>query len=276
MVRLTVEDVSLCFPLYSKAHLKAYERDDGLDERILVSPKGRIMGVQALRNISFDLKSGDKLGLIGVNGSGKTTLLQVISQIIAPDTGRVHVEGRSSNLININLGVQPGATAHRNITLRGLACGETLKSIDKKRDEIIEFAELGEFVDFPVETFSAGMRMRLNFAIATAFEPEILILDEWLSAGDIAFRKKAASRMNKFVEKAGILVVATHTKALLESNCDRVLWIDDGRIRMDGRVDEVWGAYAAEQQRLRDEQIAAQQAAEREAERANAKPEIES
>ena len=262
MVRLTVDDVSLCYPLYSKAHLKAFESDEGLDERILVSPSGRIKGVQALRNISFDLKSGDKLGLIGVNGSGKTTLLQVISQLFVPDSGRVIVEGRSSNLININLGIQPGATAQKNITLRGLACGENLKSIDKKRDEIIEFAELGEFVDFPVETFSAGMRMRLNFAIATAFEPEILILDEWLSAGDIAFRKKAAERMNAFVEQAGILVVATHTKSLLESNCDRVLWIDEGQIRMDGRVDEVWTAYANEQHRLRDEQIAAQKALE--------------
>lgn len=255
MVRLTVENAGLSYPIRSSAQIRNFEQKN---ERIVTSPSGKAIAFNALTDISFDLKSGARLGIIGKNGSGKTTLLQLISQILVPDYGRVHVEGTASNLININLGIQPGASAQRNITLRGLAYGQSLKSIDEKRADIIEFAELGEFVDFPVETYSAGMRMRLNFAIATAFDPEILILDEWLSAGDIAFRQKASERMNKFVQKAGILVLATHTKPLLTSNCDRVIWIDEGKIRMDGSVEEVWAAYAGEQEKLRALQKAEQ------------------
>ncbi len=251
MVHMHVENVHLRFPLYSRAQLHAYQDGDGFDERIIVSGKGRILGVQALRDINFSLKSGDRLGLIGRNGSGKTTLLQVASQIMVPDKGEVRVDGRTSNLININLGIQPGASAQRNITLRGLASGQSLSAIEEKREEIIQFAELGDFVEMPVETFSAGMRMRLNFAIATAFEPEILILDEWLSAGDIAFREKATARMQEFVKQAGILVLATHSHRLLLDNCDRVIWLDNGKIVKDGTVDEVWGAYSESQKALK-------------------------
>ncbi len=246
MVRLTVDDISLRFPLYSKAQIQSYQNGDELDERIIMSPKGRILGIQALSNISFDLKSGDRLAVIGANGSGKTTLLQVISEIILPDSGHVYVEGRSTNLININLGIQPGASAHRNITLRGLAAGRTIKEIEDKRNEIIEFSELNEFINMPVETYSAGMKMRLNFAIATAFEPEILILDEWLSAGDISFKEKATARMGQFVEKAGILVLASHSKKMLMDNCERAIWIDNGKIRNVGDVETLWGEYAKE------------------------------
>jgi len=136
--------------------------------------------------------------------------------------------------------------------LRGLASGQRLHEIEEKRQEIIDFSELGEFVDLPVETYSAGMRMRLNFAIATAFEPEILILDEWLSAGDISFREKATNRMQDFVKKAGILLLATHSQKLLLDNCDKALWIDDGKIVQHGPADEIWTAYAAEQKRMRE------------------------
>lgn len=209
----------------------------------VLDKKGRLRGIRALDGVSFELNQGDRLAIVGRNGSGKTTLLQVLAGILVPHTGRIEVRGRSTSLINISLGVQPEASGHRNITLRGLASGRTRSEIEAKREEIAEFSELGEFLHMPVETYSAGMRMRLTFAIATAFEPEILILDEWLSAGDTAFKAKATARMNEFVEKAGILVLASHSRKLMEDNCDTAIWLADGKVKDMGPTSEIIDAY---------------------------------
>lgn len=215
------------------------------DNRMITNKNGELIAVHALEDVSFRLRQGDRLAIVGRNGSGKTTLLQVLAGILSPDQGRVVTRGRKTSLININLGVQPEATGHRNITLRGLAAGYTRKAIDEKRAGIAEFSELGDFLDLPIETYSAGMRMRLTFAIATAFDPEILILDEWLSAGDIGFKDKATKRMQEFVAKAGILVLASHSRALLLQNCNICIWLDSGRIRQFGDVEEVVNSYEA-------------------------------
>ncbi|MEM6890473.1 MAG: ATP-binding cassette domain-containing protein [Pseudomonadota bacterium] len=213
------------------------------DPNVIVDSRGQVRGVRALDRISFGLGHGDRMAIVGRNGSGKTTLLQVLAGILAPDSGSLEKRGRSTSLINIALGVQPEATGNRNITLRGLAASRTRHEIEAKRQEIAEFSELGDFLDMPVETYSAGMKMRLTFAIATAFEPEILILDEWLSAGDSAFKAKATRRMNDFVEKAGILVLASHSRKLMEENCEQALWIDKGRVIEFGPVKEIIDAY---------------------------------
>ena len=160
------------------------------------------------------------------------------------------MEGRTTSLVNINLGMSSEATGNKNITLRGLASGRTRSEIEARRTEIAAFAGLGEFIDLPVSTYSAGMRMRLNFAIATAFEPEVLILDEWLSAGDAKFRKAAAKRMVEFVGQAGILILASHSASLLQENCTRGLWLDDGQLRFDGPIEEVLKAYEQDGNRL--------------------------
>ncbi|KAA5804106.1 ABC transporter ATP-binding protein [Alkalicaulis satelles] len=235
---------------------------------MLRGPDGRVIGVRALQGISFTAEAGDRLALLGENGSGKTTLLQVLAGIYAPDDGVVEIDGRTTALVNINLGMNAEATGHRNITLRGLASGRTRDEIEDKRAEIAAFSELGDFLDLPVETYSAGMRMRLSFAIATAFEPDVLILDEWLSAGDAAFRKKATERMRRFVDKAGILVLASHSPSLLSDTCKRALWLDQGRVRAEGPVGDILKEYNAEMERRqvsRDEraqtEIAAAQAA---------------
>lgn len=250
MARISVENVSLTFPLYGGAASPAETQglDAGAlhDDRIIMSPRGRILGVKALHDISFELTSGDRLAIIGRNGAGKTTLLQALAGIIPPDAGRVIVDGRSTNLININLGMQMEATGHKNITLRGLASGHSREAIEARRADIVEFSELGEFLDMPIVTYSAGMRMRLNFAIATAFEPEILILDEWISAGDASFRAKAGERMKNFVGKAGVLVLASHNRQMLLQNCNRALWLDGGEIRAMGEVEALLDAYDAE------------------------------
>lgn len=245
MTYIAAEHVSLVFPVYFRAQLQARARTDTPDDRLILSPSGVVLGVRALDDLSFQIASGDRLALIGSNGSGKTTLLQVLAGIISPDSGRVVVEGEATSVININLGMLFQASGHRNITLRGLAAGRTLDEIEERRPWIMEFSELNEFLDLPVGTYSAGMRMRLNFAIATAFDPEILLLDEWISAGDDAFRIKARERMQAFVGSAGILVLASHNRSILLENCNRALWLDHGRLRAIGEVRELLDAYEA-------------------------------
>lgn len=251
MSLLRAENISVTFPLYSKAQMSAAGVQTVHDARIITSPSGRIRAVKALSDISLELKSGDRMALIGRNGSGKTSLLQVLAGIIPPDTGRVVRRGSTTNVININLGMQAGASGHRNITLRGLAAGRTRLEIEAKRAEIQEFSELGEFLDMPVATYSSGMMMRLTFAIATAFEPNILLLDEWLSAGDASFRNKATERMKSFVEKAGILVLASHNRQLLMDNCNSAIWLDNGVVRTRGDVEPLLDEYEEEVKKAR-------------------------
>ncbi len=244
MTSLTVENISLTHPIAGYASSGAGDAGDE-DDKFVRSGSGRILGVRALSGVSFSLTEGNRLGLIGRNGSGKTTLLRVLAGILPPDQGRVVMEGHATNLININLGMKADATGHRNITLQGLASGRKRREIEERRAEIAAFSELGEFLDFPVSTYSAGMRMRLSFAVATAFEPEILLLDEWLSAGDERFKMKATERMSSFVERAGIIVLASHSRSLLTNNCDQVMWLDSGRIKKIGPVKDVLDEYEA-------------------------------
>lgn len=237
---IIIDRVGVTFPVRQSV---AKEVDQESSARMIWDSKGRLRGVRAIDDVSFKLNVGDRLAIVGRNGSGKTTLLQVLAGILAPDTGMIKVAGRITSLININLGTQPEASGHRNITLRGLAAGYSHKEIDQKREEIAEFSELGEFLNMPLETYSAGMRMRLVFSIATAFDPEVLILDEWLSAGDAAFKDKATRRMNAFVEKAGILILASHSRKLILDNCDTGLWIEEGQVKAFGPVLEIVDAY---------------------------------
>jgi ABC-type polysaccharide/polyol phosphate transport system ATPase subunit len=262
---IRVEGLCVNYPLYGRSRAAAgiHEVDSDLD-RMVRDRKGRVVGVRALQGVTFDAAAGERIALLGENGSGKTTLLQVLAGIYTPDSGVVEVEGRTTALVNINLGMNAEASGHRNITLRGLAAGRTRAEIEERRAEIAAFSELGDFLDLPVETYSAGMRMRLSFAIATAFEPDVLILDEWLSAGDAAFRKKATERMRTFVDKAGILVLASHSPSLLIDTCKRALWLDAGRVRAEGDVKEILQAYGEEMERRqvgRDERAQVQIAA---------------
>lgn len=258
MSRVIVRGLHLNYPLYGlsrQAVIEGKPVGDGEEavpargDQLIRSTDGVVMGVRALTDINFEVASGERLALIGENGSGKTTLLQALAGIYSPDAGTIEIEGRATSVVNINLGMNLEASGHRNITLRGLASGRKRKEIEEKRAEIAAFSELGSFLDLPIETYSAGMRMRLNFAIATAFDPDVLILDEWLSAGDAAFRQKATERMKEFVGKAGILVLASHSRSLLTEACTRALWLDAGAVRMDGPVKEVLEVYDQEMSR---------------------------
>lgn len=260
MSHVSVKNLCVNYPLYQRAPIPdkaqiAHSEDpehsafNHRNETLIRGANNAVIGVRALSGISFEVPSGGRLAIIGENGSGKTTLLQVLAGIYAPDSGEVVIDGQTTSVVNINLGMSLEASGHNNITLRGLAAGRSRKEIEARRADIAAFSELGEFLDLPVQTYSSGMRMRLNFAIATAFQPDVLILDEWLSAGDAAFRKKATTRMQTFVEQAGILILASHSRALMEATCDRALWLDYGQVRAEGKVGEVADAYDEEMMR---------------------------
>lgn len=238
---LSVSGVTLSFPVErSKTPVGKLEVTD---DRLIVGLDGTPISMVVLDDISFELAEGDRLGIIGTNGAGKTTLLQVLSGIFPPDEGIIRFGGTLTSVINLGLGMQGEATGHENITLRGLANGYSRKQIETVRQEIVDFSELGEFLDQPVMTYSSGMKMRLNFAIATAFSPDILILDEWLSAGDIRFKAKATERMNRFLDDSGIVILASHSLGLLDQVCNLGLWLENGRVHKFGAMGDVISSY---------------------------------
>jgi ABC-type polysaccharide/polyol phosphate transport system ATPase subunit len=259
MAFIIAENVRVRFPVLRGSGPNSYghEAPRGLDDsRLIRSASGAITGVQALDGIGLESSKGDRWALIGRNGSGKSTFLQVLAGLLPPDEGVVKMSSRPTNLININLGMELEADGRRNIMLRGLAAGWSKKEILARQAEIEDFSGLGPFLAMPVGTLSAGMRMRLNFAIATAFDPEILLLDEWLSAGDVEFQKKAAERMDRFVSAAGIVVMASHGRRLIERVCNRCLWIEAGKARMIGDPKQVMDAY---ERAMADEAISVQE-----------------
>jgi lipopolysaccharide transport system ATP-binding protein len=199
--------------------------------------------VKGLQNINLSIKAGERVGLIGHNGAGKTTLLRVLSGIYAPTEGEAIINGECVSLINISLGIDPEATGRENIKLRSAMIGFTPKETKERMEEIIDFSGLGEFIDMPFRTYSSGMQLRLAFAVSTSLRPQILVLDEWLSTGDEEFRHRAEKRMREVVDSTDILILASHSRALLEENCNRVIWLEHGKVKMDGSPKSVLDGY---------------------------------
>ena len=199
--------------------------------------------VHALQDLNFTLSDGDCVGLGGHNGAGKSTLLRVLSGVYNPTHGRVVLQGRVGSLIDVSLGIDHEATGRENIFLRGVLLGLSQKEVIAKLDEVIEFSGLGDYIDMPVRTYSSGMHLRLGFSVSTVIRPEILLMDEWLSVGDENFKHKAEAHLAKLVQSTKILVVASHSRDLIMKVCNRVLWLEHGRIKLDGTPDEVCGAY---------------------------------
>jgi lipopolysaccharide transport system ATP-binding protein len=193
--------------------------------------------VRALDGIDLDLREGDRIGLIGHNGSGKTTLLSVIAGIYPISRGTISVTGRVTSLLSIQLGIDLHSTGWKNIEIRAMLMGRSRAEIDSAKDEIAAFSELGEFLDLPVSTYSAGMRARLFFAVATAFKPDILLMDEWLSAGDANFRDKAIARLNAKIDDAKIMVFASHSPVMQRRICNKGLVLKNGKAQFIGDID---------------------------------------
>jgi len=201
------------------------------------------ISVRALSNITLDIEDGDRVALIGGNGAGKTTLLKVLAGIYYPTSGQISASGKISSLLDISLGLNPDATGRENIILRGMYMGIRPNIMRNYIDQIVEFTELGSFLDMPIRTYSAGMRIRLGFAISTCIPPEILLMDEWLSAGDARFIEKATRRMKEFVSRSNIMVLASHSQPLLKEWCNRAVLLDKGHIVATGSVDEIIAIY---------------------------------
>jgi len=195
-------------------------------------------GVTALEDINLDLKDGDRLALMGHNGAGKTTLLRVLSSILPPTEGRVRIEGRISALMSIRLGMSGNMSGYDNIRSRARFMGCSEHEIEDRFSDIAEFTELGEYLKLPIKSYSSGMRVRLAFGIATAFYPDILILDEWLSAGDARFKDKASERMHELIKNTGIVAFASHNLGMLKDICTKGVVLNKGKIEFMGTVDE--------------------------------------
>lgn len=245
MVYVTVDNVSVNYPLYSAERGGDPDDKSARNQSLIRSKSGKVIGVKALQDVSFHCAGGDRIGVIGRNGSGKSTLLKVLAGTLPPDEGRVLMQGRTTSILSLGLGTQWEATGRRNVVLTALAADYSREEIDAVMPEIEKYTELGPFFDLPVSRYSTGMQMRLKFATATAFNPDILILDEWLSTGDAAFRKRAEARMHRFVEQAGVLILASHSEGIIKTYCDKALWIDCGVVRALGPVQDVLAEYSA-------------------------------
>lgn len=195
--------------------------------------------VKALRDVTFDIDDGDRVGIIGHNGAGKSTLLRTVNRIYYPTGGEALVNGETSSLIDISLGIDPDATGLENVFIRGALLGLNKDFIESKIDEVIEFSELGEYINVPVRTYSSGMHMRLAFSVSTLICPEILIMDEWLSVGDQSFQSKAEARLKKMVDNSNILIIASHNEGLLRDVCNKLIWLEHGAVLEFGRADKI-------------------------------------
>ena len=231
MANISVEGLSLYFPIIGtdSQSLKRYLKQVAIGGRLA---KKNVRSSQpllvALREVSFSLSPGDRLGLLGSNGSGKTTLLRCLAGAYAPDSGVVEVNGRIASLLDLGLGIDPSATGLENIRIRGLVAGLTPAEISAKTSEIAEFSGLGPFLAMPMKTYSSGMQARLAFATATSVEAEILLMDEWIAVGDADFRAQAHNRLTSMVESAHILVIASHDPTMIRSLCNKVMRMDHG------------------------------------------------
>ncbi|HVZ29423.1 MAG TPA: ABC transporter ATP-binding protein [Asticcacaulis sp.] len=227
---VSLHGVELSYPIYSiRAHSLRNTIANFAIGGTLLKDGQDIVHVRALSGVTFDLHEGDRLGIIGHNGAGKTTLLKVIAGIYEPDRGLVEVVGNISSMIDIGLGLDSTLTGRENILTMGRMRGFSTRQTLAKIPGIIEFSELGQYIDLPVKTYSAGMQARLVFAVATSLDPDVLLLDEWIGAGDASFHEKAKSRMEGILEKSRILVLATHNFTLVQAVCNKLVVLDGGR-----------------------------------------------
>lgn len=241
---IKLENVSVEFPIYNASNRSLKNRVLNIATGGSVERRDNgLVIIRGLDNVTITLRDHDRIGLIGHNGSGKTTLLRVLSGIYAPTQGRAIIQGKCVSLININLGIDPEATGRENIRLRSAMMGIHPKELAHNIEKIEEFSGLGNFLDVPFRTYSSGMQMRLAFATSTAIRPEILIMDEWLSTGDEDFKERANQRMKELVDSTHILILASHSRTLLEKNCNRIIWLEHGKVKMDGNPQEILPTY---------------------------------
>ncbi|WP_418276191.1 ABC transporter ATP-binding protein [Isoptericola jiangsuensis] len=253
---LVVDDLHIVFRVFGGRHRQRAETEDvavrkvrpqrrGMVKKLLNAGRqhvGAVSEVHAVRGVSFVARHGEAIGIVGINGSGKSTLLRAVTGLIPPRSGSVWVDGEPA-LLGVNAALMPQMTGAKNIEIGGLALGMTPKEIDEKFDDVVDFADIGDFVDLPMKTYSSGMAARLRFAISSAATPDILMVDEALATGDAAFKARSKERIDEVRRDAGTIFLVSHSISTIEAMCTRVLWMHKGQLVMDGPVDEVTAEY---------------------------------
>lgn len=235
---IEVKDVSMHFNLM-------VERVDSIKEYVMKLVKGKLLynDFVALSHVSFKVQKGEIVGLVGLNGAGKSTLLKIIAGVLKPTEGKVITRGTIAPLIEVGAGFDPELTARENVYLNGAILGHDRKFMDSKFDEIIDFAELWNFVDVPVKNFSSGMYARLGFAIATMVQPDILIVDEVLSVGDYKFQQKCEKRIREMIQNGVTIILVSHEIKLIQKLCTKVIWLEHGRVKDIGNAEIISKGY---------------------------------
>lgn len=241
---ISLKNVTVDIPIYNSQSRSLKKTFMGFASggRIGLSEKGFSI-VRSLTDITLEIRDGERIGLLGPNGAGKSTLLRVLGGAYIPTGGEAIIGGKVGSLIDVSLGIDSESTGIENIYLRAALLQIPKKVVDVQLDSIVEFTELGEFINMPVRTYSSGMHMRLAFAVSTMIRPEILLMDEWLSVGDLNFQKKAEQRLNDLIKRSSILVIASHSRQLIEKCCTRAILLENGHIKMDGSAKEVCASY---------------------------------
>ena len=240
---ITVKNLYISFPLYHENMRNLRKVTNIFLSGRLSEDKHKKIYVQSLRDISFSIKGGERVGLIGTNGAGKTTLLRTMSGIYEPVSGHLRIEGHISSLLDPSVGMNPELTGRENIRLRCYIDGVPHKQMNEIEEKVIEFSELGPYIDLPVKTYSSGMNLRLGFGLITAIDPQILLMDEWFMTGDEGFMLKATHRLENIVKKSQILIISTHSPQILIKWCNRIIWLEQGFLKMDGIPQEVLPVY---------------------------------
>jgi lipopolysaccharide transport system ATP-binding protein len=244
--RIDVQNLQIDFPLY-------HGQSRSLKRTLLTKAKGgsRVEQnsqhktvIKAVRDVTFSLRAGERLGIVGRNGAGKTTLLRALAGVYEPVGGRVQIRGSLNAMLDPGQGMNMELNGRENVALRGRFHRMDRHEIESFQEDVRDFAELGDFFELPLRTYSSGMIVRLAFAMATAIRPEVLLMDEWFLAGDASFRSKAQERLESVVRGAEILVLSTHINEIIRSWCTRVIWLEDGRICADGEPTDVLNAFS--------------------------------
>jgi ABC-type polysaccharide/polyol phosphate transport system ATPase subunit len=235
---IVVQDVSVTYKttFERKPTLRSMVRRLGRGEKV-------VKEIEAVKHVSFEIPHGTVLGIVGANGAGKSTLVRTIAGILPPTEGRIDVFGRVSTLLALGVGFNRNLTGRDNVRLGGLAAGLNRDQLDEKYEEIVRFAELGEFMDMPMRTYSSGMYGRLAFSVAVNMDPDILLIDEALSVGDARFRRKSANKMRELCSEAHTIVLVSHALGSIRELCDQAIWLDHGEMRMWDEPDAVVDAY---------------------------------
>ena len=222
MAHIKLHEASVEIPVYSN-HSRSIK-----NSLLKKMTKGNVLpiAIKALSNVTLNLKDGDRLGIMGPNGAGKSTLLRTLAGVYLPTSGTIEVRGRVASLIDISLGMDGEATGFENIRMRGIMMGLSLKQIKSMEEEIADFSGLGDFLHMPIRTYSTGMHMRLGFAVSTAVDADIILMDEWLSVGDSEFIQKAEKRLENFIGRSSILVIASHSEELIQKTTNQILRLD--------------------------------------------------